>query len=47
MPQERLPKQALLATKQMGEDQLDDLELDGQITLRILNGTAWEFTQAK
>ena len=33
--------------KQMGEDQLDDLELDGPITLRILNGTAWDFTQAK
>ena len=32
----------------MGEDQLDDLELDGPITLRILDaGTAWDFTQAK
>ena len=30
--------------KQMGEDQLDDVELDGPITLRILNGTAWDFT---
>ena len=25
----------------MGEDQLDDLELDGPITLRILDGIAW------
>ena len=27
----------------MGEDQLDDLELDGQITLRILDGNACDF----
>ena len=49
MPQERLLKQALLLylPKQMGEDQLDDLELDGPITLRILDGIAWDFTQAK
>ena len=46
MPQERLPKQALLA-KQMEEDQLDDLELDGPITLRIFDGIAWDFIQAK
>ena len=46
MPQERLPKQALLA-KANGEDQLDDLELDGPITFMILDGTAWDFTQAK
>ena len=26
----------------MGGDQLDDLELDGPITLRILNGIAWD-----
>ena len=25
----------------MGEDQLDDLDLDGPITLRILDGSAW------
>ena len=31
----------------MGEDQLDDLELDGTITLRILDGIAWDFVQAK
>ena len=36
MPQERLPKQALLA-KANGEDQLNDLELDGPITLRMLD----------
>ena len=28
----------LYLLKQMGEDQLDDLELDGLITLRILDG---------
>ena len=31
----------------MGEDQLDDLELDGPITLKILDGTARDFAQAK
>ena len=31
----------------MEKDLLDDLELDGPITLRILNGIAWDFTQAK
>ena len=46
MPQERLPKQALLA-KANGEDQSDDLEPDGPITLRVLDGTAWDFAQAK
>ena len=46
MPQERLPKQALLV-KANGEDQLDDLELDGPIALSILNGIVWDFTQAK
>ena len=46
MCRERLPKQALLA-KAKGEDQLDDLELDGPITLRILDGIVWDFTQAK
>ena len=30
----------------MGKDQLDDLELDEQITLRILDGIAWDSTQA-
>ena len=33
--------------KQTGEDQLDDLELDEPITLRILDGIAWDFTPAK
>ena len=37
----------LYLPKQMGEDQLDGIELDGPITLRILNGTALDFTQAK
>ena len=31
----------------MGEDQLDGLKLDGPITFRILDGIAWDFTQAK
>ena len=31
----------------MGEDRLDDLEVDGPITLRILDGIAWDYTQAK
>ena len=31
----------------MGEDQSDDQELDGPITLRILDGIAWDFAQAK
>ena len=47
MPQERLPKQALYLPKQMGENQSDDLELNGPITLRILDGIAWDFAQAK
>ena len=46
MPQERLSKQVYLS-KQMGEGQLDDLELDGPITLRISDGIAWIFTPAK
>ena len=46
MPQERLLKQALLA-KAKEKDQLDDLELDGPITFRILDGIAWDSTQAK
>ena len=31
----------------MGEDQSDDREVDGPITLRILDGIAWDFAQAK
>ena len=31
----------------MGEDQSDDLELDGPIKLRILDGIAWDFAQVK
>ena len=46
MPQERLPKQALLA-KAMGKDQSDDLELDVLLTLIILDGIAWNFAEAK
>ena len=41
MPQERLPKQALLA-KAIGRRP----ELDGSITLWVLDGTVWDFTQA-
>ena len=46
MPQKRLPKQAFLP-KEMGKDQSDDLELDLTVTLRIWDGIAWGFTQAK
>ena len=31
----------------MGEDQLDDLELDGPIALRILDGIAWRIHPSK
>ena len=37
----------LYMPKQMEEDQSDDLELDGPIALRILDGIAWDFAQAK
>ena len=37
----------LYMPKQMGEDQSDDLELDGPITLRILDGIAWDFALVK
>ena len=43
MPKKRLPKQVLLG-KEIRKSQLDELELDGPITLRILDGTAWDFT---
>ena len=33
--------------KQKGKDQLDDLELDGPITLWIFDGIAWDFARAK
>ena len=46
--QERLPKQALLAKangrKPFGQP---TVELDGLITLRILDGIVWDFSQAK
>ena len=42
MPQERLPKQALLA-KANWRNQLNDLKLVGPITMRILDGRAWDF----
>ena len=37
----------LYLPKQRGEDQLDDLELDGPATLRILDKIAWDFIQSK
>ena len=46
MPQERLPNQAVLA-KKMGEDELNELKLDGPNLLSILDGIAWDFTLAK
>ena len=30
----------------MKKEQLDNLELDGSIILRILDGIVWDFTQA-
>ena len=50
MNAERLRKDSsckLYWPKQMGEDQLDDLEPDGPITLRVLNGIAGDFNPAK
>jgi len=44
MPQKRLPKQALLAK---GKGQLDGHKHAKKPTLRILDGTAWSFNQAK
>ena len=46
MPKENFPNKLYLP-KQKGEDQLDDLELDGPITLRILDGSVWDFAEAK
>ena len=48
MPQVRLPKQALHA-KASGKRPVGrpTVELDGPITLRILDGIAWDFAQAK
>jgi len=40
IPQERLPKQALLA-KVKGKGRWDDHQHAGKITLRILDGTTW------
>ena len=47
MPQKKLPNKLYLLPKQVGKEQLDDLELDGPITLRILDGITRDFTQAK
>ena len=48
MPQKRLPKQALIA-KANGRrpDGRARITVDGPITLRTLDGIAWDFTQAK
>ena len=46
MPQERLPKQALLAKVQRKRP-VGRQELGGPITLRILDRIAWDFAQAK
>ena len=40
MPQENFPNK-LFMPKQMGKNQMTDLELDGPITLRILDGITW------
>ena len=47
IPQKRLPKQALLAKANGRRPILDDLELDGPIAIRILDGIAWDLIQAK
>ena len=47
MPQERLPKQALLDTTNGRKPVGRPIELDGPITLRILIEIAWDFIQAK
>ena len=47
IPQERLPKQALLARASGRRPVLDGVELDGPITIRILDGIAWDFTLLK
>ena len=46
MPQKDSPNK-LYMPNQMGEDQLDDLELEKPNTFRILDGMACDFTQAK
>ena len=47
MPREIFPKQALHAKAIMEEDQLEDLQQDGPIIFKILDGIAWDFTQTK
>ena len=47
MPQERLPKQALLAKANGRKPVGRPIELQGPITLRILDGIAWDFARAK
>ena len=46
IPQEKPPNKLYLP-KQMGKDQLCDRELDGLMTLKIFDGIARDFTQAK
>ena len=46
MPQENLPNKLYLP-KQMGENHVDNIELDRPISLKILHGISWDFTQAK
>ena len=43
----KTPQTSITCQSKRGEDQLDDLELDGPITLRILDGIDWDFAQAK
>ena len=45
MFQEKLPRQAFLAKANGKRPQSDDLELDGPIEFRILDGIAWDFTK--
>ena len=47
MPRKRLSKQALLVRANGRRPVLDDVELDEPITMRVLDGIAWDFTLSK
>ena len=49
MHPEKLPKQALLAkaNRKRAKNLLDDLQIDGSITLLIMDEITLNFTQAK
>ena len=43
MPHKQFSQQSLLAKAEIRKDQLDDLELDRSITLKILGEIVWAF----